>query len=335
MSCCSRPGRTRFVWLALASTRCVLLVALCTLVSDARAQGRSVPPADLSSYVADTSIVIDLPAATRRSALRALEQEIGPEYMGRVLSSADLADGEELLGERSLVLALGARACESVADLAPKRIVVCGLIYRQSFDLVVCPDVCPGVHAILMDQPLRRQATLARLLFPGLRRFSVLLDSSAVDNDAVGIDDDAGVDAITLVPFAPAAPIGVQVADALVGSDALVAVADSRIYNRDTLKSVLLTAYGRDRPVIGFGSSYVRAGALLSAFSTPAHVIRQGVHRLLSLSESQHSARTTTSVRSPINFSVVTNSTVARSLGLSERKRFSKDQTLSDQDLAQ
>ena len=58
-------------------------------------------------------------------------------------------------------------------------------------------------------------------------------------------------------------------------SEVLLALPDSNIYNRHSVKNILLTAYRHRIPVIGFSDSFVRAGALAGVFSTSDQLARQ------------------------------------------------------------
>jgi len=312
---------------------CALL--LCCGVSVAHSlttdevQSGSVKVPIRAGFVSDTSIVIDLPNAARPSALIALSSQFGSAILSQrvTLSELSSAKANEQLSKRRLILALGSQACVHAAEFAPSKVVVCALIYRQSFNALVCPNECPGVHAIFMDQPLVRQARLAQLLYPELQDIAVLRSSTsseyAYEQSSL----------VSHVEYSSVLPISRQVSDALQESDALLAVADSHLYNRDSLRSILLTAYGGDKPLIGFGHTYVRAGALLSAYSTPAHILNQADALLSNLSQSLESAKSASTVHAPLQFSVAINASVARSLGFSQRRRFAESQTLSDEDL--
>jgi ABC-type uncharacterized transport system substrate-binding protein len=98
----------------------------------------------------------------------------------------------------------------------------------------------------------------------------------------------------------------------LAGSDVLLALPEPRLYNKNTIQSVLLTSYRYRDPLVGYSQALVRAGALVALYSKPAQIGRQAgeivVHTFNSgsLPPPQY----------PKYFSVSINQQVARSLGI-------------------
>lgn len=52
-------------------------------------------------------------------------------------------------------------------------------------------------------------------------------------------------------------------------NQAILALPDPRIFNRDTIVRIMLTTYRSNTPVIGYSEAMTRAGALMSVFSSP------------------------------------------------------------------
>lgn len=168
------------------------------------------------------------------------------------------------------------------------------------------------VSAIILDQPANRLAALMRHLLPGKARFGVLhssenrtelpalrrsftlagytLDSEAVDSE------------VTLLP---------ALESLLPRIDALVAIPDSRLYRRETIKPLLLTTYRYRRPVIAFSPALVRAGALAALYSSPGQIGRQTGELILSRGANLPTTQ------SPSYFSIAINSSVADAFNLS------------------
>ncbi len=65
-----------------------------------------------------------------------------------------------------------------------------------------------------------------------------------------------------------------KIKDALNHSDVLLALPDRSIYNRKTVKNILLTSYRHRKPVIGFSKNYVKAGALGSIYSNTKQIAK-------------------------------------------------------------
>lgn len=104
----------------------------------------------------------------------------------------------------------------------------------------------------------------------------------------------------------------VRAINALSGTHVLLAVPDSTLYTRDTLRSVLESTYRRGMPVIGFSAATVTAGTLASAWSDPDDIATDLIELLDSLG-----TNALPEARYPRYWRVSINDNVARSLGLS------------------
>lgn len=92
----------------------------------------------------------------------------------------------------------------------------------------------------------------------------------------------------------------------------LVAVPDATLFNNRTISNILLTAYHQRSPVVGFSPAYVKAGALIALYSTPAQIGQQA-------GEAARAGLASGSLpppAAPRHFRVGTNRYVARSLGI-------------------
>jgi len=58
-------------------------------------------------------------------------------------------------------------------------------------------------------------------------------------------------------------------------NDALLMLPDKNIYNRDTLKGILLTTYRSRTPVISYSPGHVASGALAAIYSSPVNIGQQ------------------------------------------------------------
>ena len=97
-------------------------------------------------------------------------------------------------------------------------------------------------------------------------------------------------------------------------TDALMAIPDPSIYNRETAQPILFTSYRNLKPVFGYSQSYVRAGALAAVFSNSKQLAKQAVEIAI---KSQQPPNLLPPPQSPAYFSVMVNYQVARSLNIS------------------
>lgn len=98
----------------------------------------------------------------------------------------------------------------------------------------------------------------------------------------------------------------------LMESDVYLALYDSNILNRHNAKWLLYMAYKMNKPVIGFSSSYTRAGALASIFSTPEQIGKQSGEWLIAMLNGHKLPRQ----QYPGYYSITTNPSIQRALRL-------------------
>ena len=97
-------------------------------------------------------------------------------------------------------------------------------------------------------------------------------------------------------------------------NDALLMLPDQSIYNRDTLKGVLLTSYRHRIPVISYSPAHVKSGALASIYSSPTDIGNQIGELLNDFLIDSRKFRSRTLFAS--YYSIATNMKVARALNL-------------------
>lgn len=131
----------------------------------------------------------------------------------------------------------------------------------------------PDNHfSILLDQPLTRYLLFTKLL-TGLdniglvRQLNNIIPDTAIDyyysalklrvNQEVYKSDDNPLN---------------KIKNLLNNSDVLLSLPDPEIYNRQTLKGILLTTYRQNKPVISYSPSHVKSGALAAIFSSPENI---------------------------------------------------------------
>lgn len=217
-----------------------------------------------------------------------------------------------------LFITLGAEAAAALAKKEQRAPVLCSLLPRSSFERVLLQNARqPSAHfsALYLDQPLARQLDLIALALPAARRVGVVW----------GLESQTQIGALRALAQAR----GLELVDAgaardellypalkrvLADADLLLALPDPHVYNSNTIQNILLSSFRSGVPLAAFSPAYVRAGALLALYETPAQVgqqtavIARGVLQGKPLPAVPLYAR---------EFSVAVNEHVARSLGLS------------------
>lgn len=230
-----------------------------------------------------------------------------------------LKEGDSLRADPGqLLVAVGTGAMEELAKKNLPQPVLSVLVPRAAFEKTARQSGRLGdprnFSAIYLDQPWARHFSLIRHALPGRTKVGILLPPNSTELATVlsAAAKAAGLVAIIETSDGDADPLP-ELKRLLGESDVLLAVPDPLIYNRNTIQSILLTAYRHQVPLLGFSHSYVKAGAIAAVFSVPEQIGQQAAEMI------QHLAaeRRLPLPQPPRYFSVGVNTQVARSLGIS------------------
>ncbi len=166
----------------------------------------------------------------------------------------------------ALLIGLGEKAADTLARNAPATPQLHLLISRHAHQT---HSRLPGVSALYMQQPLRRQLRFLRFLFPEYHRLGVLLGPASRHRRRAlaRAADELGL-SLHSIQVDEQRAIGPSLRRLAGRSDILLALPDPLIYNRATLATVLLTSYHEQLPVFGFSAGMVRAGAVAALYSS-------------------------------------------------------------------
>jgi len=253
-------------------------------------------------------------------AFDSLSQELarnsGPRQEVALLSVSEFLEGFGGVQDARLLVTLGTDALRQVTARNTKAPVLAGLIPRLSFERVLAETGRrnnSGVSVLYLDQPFARQLDLLRLAIPHLRRVGVLWGPESVSQQALlgsaiqarGLELSEGTvnDGSSMIN---------ALQSALRDVDVFMGVADASVYNSTTVSNILLTSYRAKVPVLAFSPAYVKAGALLSVYSTASQA---GVQMAAMITQYLQN-NSLPSSQYPVDFTISTNDYVAHSLGL-------------------
>lgn len=216
------------------------------------------------------------------------------------------------------VVAVGTQAQRSMqelfADSSSPPPVLAILVPRLAFDQAADQAWLRNglLSAVFLDQPPARQMELIRLALPEARRVGVLM-GGGWEKHTAGLEGAAKERSLNLVK-SHVGPDGLFPAlqTLLSGIDILLALPDSDVFNSQTAANILMATYRRQVPLFGFSPAYVKAGALMALYSTPAQVGKHGGELL----RQAMAANALPPPQWPREFTVGVNRDVARSLGL-------------------
>lgn len=225
--------------------------------------------------------------------------------------------------ETCLIVAIGAQALSAVLKTKTKVPILSVLIRKSSFFTLLktynrkLNDPAYPVTAIYLDQPLQRQLNLLQCILPATdpksaKSISVLLGPQSITEQEylqkLARESNLKLSFAYVNKFEN--PVAV-LDGAIDEAKAVLAIPDSRIYNPKTARGILLTAFHKRVPLLGYSRTYVNNGALAAVYSTTKQLAQQTANQILSvithpgkLPEPQY----------PQEFTVAVNYQVARSL---------------------
>lgn len=239
-----------------------------------------------------------------------------------VLTSVSLSDFNEDVLSRdaekkfSLVIAVGSKSAISLARLHSAVPVLCAMLPKSVFDSLK-GDYEDGENfsAIYIDQPESRVFDLIQVALPSAKKVGLLVSNKGRYNDSSLINKASSRLLRLETGYVEDSNNVVSILnEVLARSDVLLTLPDPVVLNSKTVQSVLLTAYMRKIPVISYSPAYVRAGALMAVYSSPAELGRHVAEKLVGLDSRNY--KHLDKPEYPKYFSVALNERVARSLGI-------------------
>lgn len=271
---------------------------------------------NVAAYAATVTVVLSDDSAPYHETADAIENTLGSEHAVIRVLADKLSLSDSALSRSKLLVTVGTRAADLVADRGGKTPVLAVLVTEDWYlkkGRAQFAESGRNFGVVVLEQPFSRQFRLIRIAFPEARKVGVVLGRANAGQleemeKAAGAQDFGLVSAIAESETSLVATLGQVLAEV----DLLLAVPDAEVLNRNTVQSVLMTTYRYRDPVVGYSNALTRAGALISLYSTPAQIGRQ---------TGEIAAKTLTgaklpSLQWPKYFSISINRHVARSLGI-------------------
>ena len=230
-----------------------------------------------------------------------------------------------------LIITAGAEALRQTLGRNSAQPVLATLLPRQTYEKIVADagKLRGRTSAIYLDQPPVRLAAFLRYLLPEHKRVGMLLSNETrnlynqykqVFSSAklVLSSEDSDTDSSLVAALGTLLP----------RVDVLLAIPDSSIYKRDNIKSILVTSYRYQRPVVAFSAAFASAGALAAIYSTPTQIGNQtaelikasGANLPLPQSPDMFAVSINRNVADALNLSVPDEATIRRAM-LAEREQ--------------
>ena len=218
-----------------------------------------------------------------------------------------------------LIVTIGAAAFRGVIEDAQRggavaNVPVLAILVPRAFYESLAGKARAPTSAVLLDQPLGRYLDLLRLAMPERKRLGVLLGAeSAQSSTALAKAATARGMQLFVAQVGSDEDLYPALRNVLNDADVLLALPDSRVFNTGSLQNILITTYRQRVPVVAFAPGYVRAGATLALYSSPAQAAAQAAAAVRGFL----GGRGLPPPQPATEFSVAVNDRVARSRGLS------------------
>ena len=219
------------------------------------------------------------------------------------------------LQEQDLIIALGSKVTKAIIESNINKPTLSLLIPKSFSDALEkkYPNT-PNLSMLLIDQPINRHFYLISeilgkhhktglMLGPYTQQSEELFKQFAVESAQSLITryiDQTDQLTSTLKVLSKEA-------------DVLLALPDPGIYNKRTIRGILLSSYRYKLPIIGFSKAYVKAGAIAAIYSSPEQISIQTANI------SSHFFNTykfDEKIYYPSDFSISLNHKVARSMSI-------------------
>ncbi|WP_332673006.1 ABC transporter substrate-binding protein [Aromatoleum sp.] len=188
-----------------------------------------------------------------------------------ILEPSQVENGT-LAGSR-IIVTIGTEAAQAVTSQSPRQPVLHTLLPRDAYERLPATTGTGRSSAIFLDQPVQRQIALITEALPDWRRLALLAGPRslplATQLAAAAQEQQLSVNIENISSERDIYPALQRL---LADRAVLLALPDSTVFNSYTIQNVLLTSYRHRSPLIGFSPAYVRAGALLGLYSTPAQI---------------------------------------------------------------
>lgn len=194
-------------------------------------------------------------------------QSLLEKYLGSQRDLVLVSDKQAALIDNAPIVTIGPGAFSRIRQ-ANRNAPVLAMLAAQDF-LKGFATRSPGqISGVYYDIPLLRQALIGKAILPQAIRIALIATTSSAElyDTLIGQLPQYGLEARLFIVNDDKQLIP-TLNRALSYGDFLLAAPDNAIYNPRNIKHILLTAYRRNRIVIGPSQAYVKAGALASGYA--------------------------------------------------------------------
>lgn len=211
-----------------------------------------------------------------------------------------------------LLVTVGSEALGQLRQAADKTSIIALLTPRSALDEL--RDDAPGhITGVYYEQPLARQASLLRAAFPDKSRVGILLGpaSARYRAELTAALRRVGMEGV-FEEIQDKSELAEAAKKVLDRAGVFLALPDEVAVNNQSARFLLLSSYRRGVPVVGYSASFVKAGAAVAMVSSPRQIGEEAARMV----QEALSGKRLPVPRAPLEFDVLVNASVSRSLGL-------------------
>lgn len=183
-----------------------------------------------------------------------------------IITSTQALD-EKAIGPDDLIVTLGPQAASISHYSYSQNTHIFTFIDRTQ----IPSDIDFQWAAIVLDQPLQRLIAVAESIVTDRYRNKIIVavseNNQLAQEEITAIRSYAGVELEVVVVDEQTEPAKI-IDEALMNAGALLAIRDDKVWSGDNAKWMLYKSFKLNVPVIGYSQRFLRAGALVAAYST-------------------------------------------------------------------
>ena len=287
----------------IASMRClkrfalgILLVSLPCIAASAQVTGQVIVVKSSDNSYFDETIAT-------------LVNHVDPASRIKLVMAREFGNDSIDLHPQNLLVALGQSAVEAINRLDTGASSINAYLTLEQYNSL---DIDHQV-TVLLDQPMHRYLAFSKLML-GVDSIGVIDDSEIELKARVAITLDEFELTLNQYRLDPENKLLPVLRELLQHNDSLLMLPRESIYNRDTVKGVLLASYRSRKPVVSYSPAHVRSGAVASIYSSPVDI---GRHLAMLINQAlQKKPDTGTPFQFARFYSITTNSRIATALGI-------------------
>lgn len=190
------------------------------------------------------------------------------------INSSDIT--EEIISRHGLIISIGYNSAKAIAKHKTKKNVIYTLIPDNESLQLNIPCKNTTCYKIYINQPVHRYIQLFKNLFPaGKTLVFATTKENSIKSQQVKTSSKNNNIIVKDIRIHKKNNISRTFINKLNSNDVLLALPDPDIYNSNQAKSIILSTYHVNVPIIAYSKSFAKAGALISLYSSIDNIAEQ------------------------------------------------------------